>query len=59
MQINDEVEYPICPYCGEITDLRGEFLPCCGEETKGVTPNKWVTLKVIEVRDKIITVGEK
>jgi len=32
----DFVELPLCPYCGELTNLRGEFTPCCGEETDGI-----------------------
>lgn len=34
MSVDGEfVELPLCPFCNELTDLRGEFTPCCGKET--------------------------
>jgi len=50
------LEFPICPFCGELTDLRGEYLPCCGEETEKIEAIlkegkkiKWVRLVPIQI----------
>jgi len=59
MIVNQQfVELPLCPFCGELTDLRGEFLPCCGEESRKVydllnkgKPIKWVRLIPKEIRE--------
>lgn len=39
------VRIPVCPHCGELTHLGGEFLPCCGEENDTDPDNvQWVRL---------------
>jgi len=54
------LEYPICPYCKEITDLRGEFLPCCGEETPSTDEvEEWVRLVPIAIVRTEDIVGKK
>jgi len=45
------IELPICPFCGELTDLRGERVPCCGRRTEEVAPKvrKWVRLIPVDI----------
>jgi len=44
------IELPICPFCNNMTDMRGEFLPCCGEPSKSIDKIKlWVRLNPIGV----------
>jgi len=45
----DFVELPLCPYCGELTDLRGEFTPCCGKETDWIDHNELEFVSLVPV----------
>jgi len=54
IQNEDYVEMPICPNCGEITHIGGEFLPCCGEDTFVVSEKgfeKWIRLVPKEINN--------
>lgn len=42
------LEYPLCPYCGELTHLGGEFTPCCGRENEK-EPEEFVRLVPVNI----------
>lgn len=49
------VELVICPFCGQISDMRGEFMPCCGEDRDAIEGSITTFVlvgKVTEVREE-------
>jgi len=46
------IELGVCPFCDSLTDFRGEFLPCCGENIDAIPRKKWRT--VLKLKAKVI-----
>ncbi|MCI0596279.1 MAG: hypothetical protein L0Z48_07025 [candidate division Zixibacteria bacterium] len=44
------LELGFCPFCKSLTDFRGEFLPCCGEDIDTLRNEKKSTTIVFEAK---------